>query len=106
MLNAVPKPKHKGRSRAKNNPLPTIDDICKYHQTPYAETHEVFYGRGKRQLSIKYKMQEKLCDKCHDEVHDNPNQGKDLELKQEFQLKFQEQYSYEKFMSIFERNYL
>lgn len=103
---AVPKPKYKKHRKAVNNPVPTINDTCRYHGTPYAQTHECFYGRGKRQLSIRYGMQVKLCNICHREVHDNPNSGKDLELKQEFQRKFEQEYSRELFMKVFSKNYL
>lgn len=100
------KPK-KGRiSKAKNNPKPTAEDICRYCKTGYASLHEVYYGTGRRQLSIKYGMQARLCMYCHTEVHKYPLQGKDLELKQEFQRKFEETGSREEFIRLFSRNYL
>jgi hypothetical protein len=88
-LNPAPKPKYHKQQKAKNNPMPTAEDICRWHQTPYAQTHEVYEGNGRRQLSIKYKMQVKVCDACHRDIQLHPLQGRDLELKQEFQRKFE-----------------
>jgi hypothetical protein len=78
MVQTFPKPKIK-KHHAKNNPKPTSDDICENCGAPYAQTHEVFEGTGRRQLSIKYGMQVKLCNVCHAAVHNCPEL--DLELK-------------------------
>lgn len=91
---------------AKRNPKPTIDSVCRYCKTPYAQTHEVFYGTANRQLSIEWGMQVNLCVRCHRQVHLYPNKHKDKKLKQVYQLKFEKQYGHEKFMKIFGRNYL
>ena len=108
MVQTFPKPKIYKQRRAKNNPKPTINDICIQCGRPFAETHEVFYGRGKRQLSIKYKMQAKLCCMCHKDapysVHKNKEM--DLILKRKYQRIFEKQYGHEKFMEVFGRNYL
>jgi hypothetical protein len=101
-----PKPKHKKQRRAVNNPLPTIDDICRYDGRPYAQTHEVYEGNGRRQLSIKYKMQVKVCDECHRDIQLHPLQWRDLELKQEFQRKFEQEHSREEFRKLFGKSYL
>jgi len=102
-----PKPKLK-KHRAKNNPVPTIDDLCIICDQPFSELHEVFYGRGQRQKSIKYKMQVRLCMKHHrtspQAVHQNPKF--DAQLKREAQMRFENQYSHDEFMKIFNRNYL
>lgn len=101
------KPKYKRRvTKAKRNPTPTINDCCRYCGKPYASTHEVFEGTGRRQLSIKYKMQVKLCLECHEEIQTHPLQGRDLELKQEFQAKFEQQYGHDFYMKCFMSNYL
>lgn len=103
---AYPKPKYK-KKRAKNNPVPTYDQVCRYHPNRhYAQTHEVYEGNGRRQLSIQYGMQVHLCPECHREVHANPLRGKDLELKQEFQRKFETQHGRDMFIKTFMRNYL
>lgn len=106
MINAVPKPNYKKKGRAKRNPLPTAEDYCRYCGTPYAQTHEVYEGNGRRQLSIKYGMQVKVCNECHRDIQLHPLQGRDLELKQEFQGKFEETHSREDFVRIFGKNYL
>lgn len=87
------------------NKKPTEFDFCRYHRTPFAETHEVFYGRN-RQNSMKYGMQVKLCRYCHNQIHSNPNTHKDKKLKEVYQRKFEKQYSHDLFMQIFGRNYL
>jgi len=107
MIYPAPKPKPRKQSRARNNPKPTIDDICRYDGTPYAQTHEVYEGNGRRQISIKYHMQVKVCDECHKDIQLHPLQGKDLELKQEFQRKFEaEGHSRDEFRKLFIFSYL
>ena len=105
MVQPIPKPKTK-KKRARKNPRPTADDICRYCGRPYAQTHEVFEGNGRRQISIKYGMQVKLCYLCHRDIQTHPLQGRDLALKKEFQAKFEETYSREEFIKNFGRNYL
>lgn len=100
-----PKPK-KRRKRAKNNPKPTAEDACRYCSAIYASTHEVFEGTGRRQLSIKHKMQVKVCDKCHKDIMSHPLAGRDLALKKEYQAKFEQEHGHDEFMRIFGRNYL
>lgn len=104
---AFPKPKcKKGNSRRpKNNPRPTINDICRYTGKPYASTHEVFFGTGERQLSIMFGMQVKVSNDIHRQIHDNPLTGLDLELKREFQTKFVEKHGYDMYMKTFGRDY-
>jgi len=109
MVNAVPKPKRKGQRRAVNNPLPTIDDICEVCGKPYAANHEIFFGNGKRQLSIKYGMQKRLCYEHHNKPNgDNPHFNKQIDdaYKKEYQQKFEAEYSRELFIMIFGKNYL
>jgi hypothetical protein len=105
-----PKPKHKKQRRAVNNPLPTIDDICEVCGKPYAHNHEIFFGRGKRQLSIKYKLQKRLCYEHHEKPYgDNPHYNKaiDDEYKREGQRKFEAIHgSREDFIRLFGKNYL
>jgi len=104
----LPKPKFKRRvSKAKNNPKPTIDSICRACGAPYAERHEVFFGTGERQKSIQYGLQVDLCG-LHHRGDDGPhiNREVDLRYKREFQEKFELEHSRELFMKEFGRNYL
>lgn len=103
LVQTFPKPKIK-KHRAKNNPKPTIEDRCRYCDAPYAQTHEVFGGNGKRQISIKYGMQAKLCWKCHEELPRDPQRN--LELKQEYQRIFESKFGHAVFMKLFGRDYL
>ena len=100
-----PKPSHERRKRAKNNPMPTAEDFCIYCGTPYAQTHEVFEGTGRRQLSIIHKLQVKVCNDCHRDIQTHPLSGRDLALKKEYQQKFIDQYGYERWMKEFQRDY-
>lgn len=103
-----PKPAKKKQKKAKNNPVPTEQDKCFVCGAIYAETHEAFHGRGKRQLSIKYGLQCKLCYKHHRDpktgVHYDP--AFDFFIKQKYQQKFEETHSRKEFIQLFGRNYL
>jgi hypothetical protein len=102
-----PKLKYNRRvPQTKRNPVPTSNDYCIYCGTPYASTHEVFEGNGRRQWSIRYGLQVKLCIHCHKDVQEHPQQGRDLELKQKYQGKFEEEYSRELFIKTFTKSYL
>jgi hypothetical protein len=105
LVQTFPKPKVK-KHKVKYNHVPTIHDRCRYTGQPYAETHEVFYGNGKRQLSIKYGMQVKVSNDIHSDIHRYPLKGLDLDLKKEFQGIFESKYGHSKFMQLFGRNYL
>jgi len=71
------------------------------------ERHHVFYGSGLRQLSEKWGMVATLCHEHHRGNHGvHLNHELDLELKQEFQRRFESGYSREEFMSIFGRSWL
>lgn len=105
LVQTFPKPKIK-KHKLLHNHRPTINDRCRYTGQPYAETHEVFYGKGKRQLSIKYGLQIKVAPDIHQDIHRLPMQGLDLELKKEFQEIFEGKYGHEKFMELFGRDYL
>jgi hypothetical protein len=101
-----PKPKHRKKLRAKNNPKPTENSVCEVCGKTYAETHEIFFG-PLRQLSIKYGIQALLCAEHHRGPY-GPHQNKqrDIELKQRGQMFFEQYYGHEKFMELFGRNYL
>lgn len=99
-----PKPKLRKKS-AKNNPMPTADDRCIVHNTPFAETHEVFPGKH-RQKSIRYGLQIKVCRDCHRYLTLNPQSDWAKALRKEYQQKFVDQYGWGMWMKEFGRNYL
>jgi hypothetical protein len=105
LVQTFPKPKMK-KHKLQYNHIPSVNDICRYTGQAYAETHEVFFGRGKRQLSIKYGLQVKVASDIHQDIHRYPMTGLDLELKKEFQGIFESKYGHEKFMELFGRDYL
>jgi hypothetical protein len=81
-------------AKAKNNPVPTAEDLCAICRTPYAHLHEVFFGTGNRQKSIKWGMQIRLCYFHHNDPNNhvsNPhfNARVDKQLKEEYQYKFE-----------------
>lgn len=103
----IPKPKYKKQRKAKNNPVPTDQDLCMVCLKPYAELHEIFYGPD-RQKSIKYKLQVRLCGETHhrigpEAVHNNKEF--DLSLKRMGQVMFEDKYGHELFMQVFGKNY-
>ncbi len=102
----IPKPKRR-RHRPKNNAKPTINDVCERCGRPYAHLHEVFFGRGKRQLSIKYGLQKRLCYEHHEGASGpHLNREYDLQLKREAQAKFERVHGRAEFVRLFGRNYL
>lgn len=106
---AFPKPKvKKGNSRrAKNNPVPTIYDRCYFTGKPYAELHEVYFGKN-RQNSIEWGMQIRLCPELHrigpKAVHNNAEF--DRQLKERYQRIFERQHGHNKFMEVFGENFI
>lgn len=72
----------------------------------YLEEHHVFFGTGNRKLSEKYGMKVPLCPYCHrgtKGVHHN--RKLDIYIKQLAQIEFEKNYSFEKFMKVFGKNY-
>jgi hypothetical protein len=106
LVQPIPKPKLRKQKKAKNNQKPTEFDTCFVCNHRYAETHEVF-GGNKRQKSIKYKMQIKLCNNHHtgaEGIHRDTLFN--FKVKQLYQRKFEDQYSHELFMQEFGKDYL
>ena len=70
--------------------------------------HEIFFGRGKRELSIKYGLVVPLCGRHHNMSNDGVhfNRKLDLELKKLGQKAFEYKYPNLNFLDIFHRNYL
>ncbi|HUV84994.1 MAG TPA: hypothetical protein VMV86_04745 [Methanosarcinales archaeon] len=111
MIYPFPKPAKGKKKKPLNNKKPTAEDICTFPRCnrPYAHNHEIYYGRGKRQLSIKYKLQKRLCYEHHNMPGgNNPHFNKqiDKQLKQMAQKQFEEEYSHDLFMKLFNQNYL
>jgi hypothetical protein len=106
LVQQFPKPKFKKQRKAKYNHRPNINDLCRYSGQPYAVLHEVFFGNGTRQLSIKYGLQVRVSSEIHTDIHAHPLHGLDLDLKKEYQEVFENTYGHEMFMSLFGRDYL
>lgn len=78
--------------------------IC--HAKRNLEVHHVFFGSANRKLSDKYGLVVPLCPDCHrgrNGVHNNYQL--DLYIKRYAQLQFEKEYSFEKFMEVFGKNY-
>ncbi len=104
-----PKPTHKRRKRAKNNPTPTVNDICEVCGRSYAAQHEIFFGEKHRRLSQMYGLTKRLCYEHHNRPGgENPhfNKAIDNQYKQEGQKRFEAAYGHEVWMQVFRRNYL
>ena len=71
--------------------------------------HEIFYGNGKRQLSIKYGLVIPLCTEEHHNQIKQKGIHFDSKLKEEWQIKgqkkFEEVYPNLNFLEIFGKNY-
>lgn len=69
----------------------------------YGDTarHEVF-GASSRSFSKALGLWVDLCPSCHNRVH----MENDNELKEEGQRLFEKEYGHERFMGVFQRNYL
>ena len=82
-----------------------------YHcgDTRNLEEHHIFFGEKHRKLSEHYGLKVHLCHGCHryakTGVHGG-NKELDAELKQEAQELFEEKYSHELFMKVFQKNYI
>lgn len=68
---AFPKPQDKKKKKKANGYKHKADRVCYYCGTPGAERHEVYPGRGKRQICIDNGFQVDLCQNCHREIHRN-----------------------------------
>lgn len=102
-----PKPPKKTKKYTKRNPVPNENSKCEVCGVGYAETHEIFFNPGKRQLSIKYGLQASLCAEHHrGPTGPHHNRERDLELKRRGQRNFEQWHGHEKFMELFGRNYL
>lgn len=51
--------------KKKPNPIPTEEDYCEICGTPYAHTHEIFFGNPNAALSQEYGLTMRLCQYHH-----------------------------------------
>ena len=68
---AFPKPQDKKPKKKVNGYKEKPKRICYYCGSTGAERHEVYPGRGKRQICIDYGFQVDLCSECHRQLHEN-----------------------------------
>lgn len=108
-------PTKKKRKKHKNSILHRKDGTCylciKSHRDfrHYSIVHEHHvFGGSNRRLSEEYGLKVYLCPSCHNfgraAVH--TNHANMLILQQDAQRAFEQEYSHEKFMELFGRNYL
>lgn len=68
---AFPKPQDVKQKKKVNGYKDKPKRVCYYCKTNGAERHEVYPGRGKRQICIDNGFQVDLCQNCHREMHRN-----------------------------------
>lgn len=70
--------------------------------------HEVYFGTANRTKSIKYGCCIPLTGVLHNQSNEGVHFNKklDMHLKREMQKAFEKKYSHEKFMEVFNKNYL
>jgi hypothetical protein len=109
-LQAVPKLKKAGKRKTKV--APSIMQVRKEcyitGATKGLHRHEIFFGADKRQLSLEWGCWIYLRHDWHTNttycVHLNPELDK--RLKREAQQRFEQMYGRERFMAVFQKNYL
>lgn len=111
-FNPIPKPKKQSKNKYKKSDeisiMPKSDLYCT-ERRPGLDRHEVFFGSGKRQLSIEYGLFIFLTPEKH-----NMDFKKGIHFNKEFRLKvqiigqraFEELYGHDKFMELFGKNYI
>lgn len=70
--------------------------------------HHIIHGTANRRLSDQYGLTCWLCADCHDYLHSSPNKhwrDIDNQLKVAAQRRFEDQYSHDEWMQIFNKNY-
>lgn len=75
---------------------------------PHLHPHEIFFGKGKRQLSIKWGMVVDLAPEWHTMSNKGVhfNSELDASLKQWGQQQFEKMFPNEEFIAIFGKNYI
>ena len=98
--------------KKKPNPKPTIDDECIICETPYAATHEPFFGRNGNPRKC---QDDGICVKlCYNHHQSNSKEFKgvhfngvlDLQIKQQAQAKYEETHTRAEFMARYGQNWL
>lgn len=91
-----------------SNPKPKAEDLCIICGRPYAQLHEVFFGRANRNKSIKHGCQERLCHYHHQDHRSGVHHNRefDLRLKMKHQSILEERMSREEFRLIFGKSWL
>ncbi|HZK23154.1 MAG TPA: hypothetical protein VFC62_03520 [Atopostipes sp.] len=108
-FNPVPKPKKK---KQRNKVTPSIMQDTKEcyvtGATHNLHRHEVYFGNPYRDLSLKWGCWLYLRADLHNQSNNGVHFNKELDnrLKRETQLKFEKLHGHEKFMEVFDRNYL
>ena len=93
-------------SKAEKNRFSIITpdlDNCVLCPKKRTNLHEIFYGTGKRQLSIKYGLVIPLCYQCHIEMHRNSVMQAIWHVKG--QEAFEKEYPDLDFLEVFGRSY-
>ena len=109
-LQAVPKPKKAGKRKTKVAPsiMQARKECYITGATKGLHRHEIFFGADKRQLSLEWGCWIYLRHDWHTNttycVHLNPELDK--LLKREAQQRFEQMYGRERFMAVFQKNYL
>lgn len=82
-------------------------DFCYICGRPYPEKHHVLFGKNHK-MADKYKLLIPLCNVHHRDSKEGVHFKKELDtkLKQMAQEKFEKLYGHEKWMEIFQENYL
>jgi 5-methylcytosine-specific restriction endonuclease McrA len=77
--------------------------------TENVETHHCIHGTSGRKLATRYHLLVGLCPECHrgtNGVHGKNGHELDLKYKRLAQEKFEEKYGHDKWMEVFQKNYL
>ncbi len=93
----------------KNSIMQTVDEcyVCRKKGELYI--HHAIFGTANRKLSDKYGLTVKLCREHHVEtngVHGKNGHDLDLYIRQMAQRAFEEKYGHDKWMNVFQKNYL
>ncbi len=106
----APKPGRPAKRRIKRAPSIMQEKKECYFSgtTKNLHAHEVFYGSAYRKLSLQYGCWVYLRGDLHNQSNRGVhyNRELDLRLKKETQAQFEKLYGHEKYMEIFDINYL
>jgi hypothetical protein len=100
------KPQHKKPRTKKYRPLFPLGFCWGCHCEYGLERHHLYGGNPDRRLSEQYGLYVSLCTECHRNVTDELDRELCTRLKQEGQRRFEAVWGHEKWMKIFQKNYL